>query len=325
MTSGRYSENLLTSLHRWASGQDENFITEGLAHLICRLLDNDPIVGVEFVRRLTGGKINIADADAASSRVSTQVSLVLGRPDLEIRNGHQLAFVEVKVESGLGNRQIERYLAELDKNTDCADKTLVLLCRYSTEVSPDVSSRVVKRRWFEIADWLRELRVGIEEPISSFLADQFIEFLKTRGITMEKVGPELVLGIRSLHSLLMMIEETLNWTKTAYTSTKGRDFVGFNLVGKKYFFGIYDADPQILVFETYECPVPEDAVGRTGGVGKVFEEKYRPLGRKWRNELVLDSPEVRFFEVSKEDQLDRIKSFWLECHCSLAKIGIGVD
>src|SRR2546430_11699099 len=88
-------------LHKWASRQDENFLTESLAVVLEQLLVLAPAVGTRLVARLTGGFIDLPPEDASAIEIRTQVEGREGRPDLELRTPHQLAWVEVKVEPHL--------------------------------------------------------------------------------------------------------------------------------------------------------------------------------------------------------------------------------
>ena len=47
------SSNLFLRLHKWASRQDENFLTESLAVVLEQLLVLAPAVGTRLVSRLT--------------------------------------------------------------------------------------------------------------------------------------------------------------------------------------------------------------------------------------------------------------------------------
>src|SRR5438105_12670390 len=93
--------NLFLRLHKWASRQDENFLTESLAVVLEQLLVLAPAVGTRLVARLTGGFIDLSPEAASAIEVRTQVEAGQGRPDLEIRTPHRLVWLEVKAESEL--------------------------------------------------------------------------------------------------------------------------------------------------------------------------------------------------------------------------------
>src|SRR5438067_10179666 len=95
------TNNLFLRLHKWASRQDENFLTESLAVVLEQLLVLAPAVGTRLIARLTGGFIELSAEDASAIEIHTQVETGEGRPDLEIRSPHWLAWIEVKAESEL--------------------------------------------------------------------------------------------------------------------------------------------------------------------------------------------------------------------------------
>src|SRR5262245_49354211 len=101
--------NVFHRLHKWAHRQDENFLTESLAVVLEQLLVLAPAAGTRLIARLTGGFIDLPPEDASAIELQTQVEAVTGRPDLEIRTPHKLAWAEVKAESELRTGQLEGY------------------------------------------------------------------------------------------------------------------------------------------------------------------------------------------------------------------------
>src|SRR5438093_13344680 len=100
---GSPPNNLFMRLHKWASRQNENFLTESLAVVLEQLLVLAPAVGTRLVAQLTGGFIEELSAENASAiEIRTQVEAGKGRPDLEIRTVGRLVWIEVKAQSGLG-------------------------------------------------------------------------------------------------------------------------------------------------------------------------------------------------------------------------------
>lgn len=79
------SRNLLVRLHKWASRQDENFLTECFAHLLVHLVDHEPEAACNILGRLTNGFLRLAVSDLRFLEVTTQITTLEGRPDLEIR------------------------------------------------------------------------------------------------------------------------------------------------------------------------------------------------------------------------------------------------
>ena len=216
------TNNLLSHLHRYASRQDENFVTEAFAHLLRHLLENEPSVAVRILSNLTGGILVAIPEQAPSITVTTQVSTEQGRPDIEISTLDSIVYVEAKVESELGERQLERYLEELEKRSVFATKGLVLLSRYPIELADSIASVVVARRWYQVADWLfgEMQRDSLASEVSRFLVDQFTDFLTQRGVTMEPVGWQLIEGMKAFRGLLGLVQEALAALKVTYQEDK---------------------------------------------------------------------------------------------------------
>ncbi len=163
--------NLFQRLHKWAWRQDENFTTESLAVLLEQLLVLAPAVGVNLVCRLTGGFIDVPHEDASTIELHTEVEAVTGRPDLEIRTPHRLAWIEVKVESELRTGQLAGYRVLLGES-GVAQTWLVLLTRYPEVFKPEDTKPDSQVRWFELADWLETELPAVEatSEVAGFLA-----------------------------------------------------------------------------------------------------------------------------------------------------------
>ncbi|WP_165251208.1 PD-(D/E)XK nuclease family protein [Paludisphaera soli] len=304
------TNNLLSRLHRYASRQDENFVTEAFAYLLRHLLENEPNVAVRILSRLTGGILNASADQASSITVTTQVATEQGRPDLEISTLDSLIYVEAKVDSELGDRQLERYREELQKQAGFAYRGLVLLSRYPVSVPHSVAGLVVSRRWYQVADWLLdELQGGsLGSDVSRFLVVQFTDFLTQRGVTMEAVGWQLVEGMKAFRGLLGLVQEALAALKITFQKTNGWESINFYLDAKNFWVGMSYDRPGILIFSTLLSPVGSDGVEKAG-FGRVEPEGNSPTGIKWVNELVLYSEDVHFFARSRASQLQCIEQF----------------
>ncbi len=310
MTSPRNS-NLLVALHHWASRHDENFITDAFAHLLRHLLADDKAVGIELLMYLTDGRFSAALAEKTIN-VRTQVTVAKGRPDIEISSSTHLLYVEAKVESGLGEQQLERYLMELGAQKPQEASTLVVLSHYPIEIPTAIRNRVVARRWYQVAHWLIEslARGDVKNDVNKFLVGQLIDFFQARNITMEKVGPEMLTGLRAFRSLTAMLSEAIAGRRMTVKDSFGRDWAGyyFDKGKQEFFLGVYYERLNILVFETKSFPVVADADTRLG-FGKVSRVSHTLNKRIWTNELILDSDEVKIFELARDEQMHRIERF----------------
>lgn len=298
--------NLLISLHGWAHRQDENFVTDSFAHLLRQLLEGDPTVGLDILARLTDDHFPPADVDVKMIRIRTQVTGQFGRPDLEIIYANHRILIEVKVDSGLGDDQLGRYLKILGLNT--CNTTLILLSRHAVEVDSNIKDQVIAKRWFEVAHWLGEHidAERIVHPINQFLVRQFAGFMEYRGMTIEKIGPELITGLAAIRNLAGMLELWMIDHQRTSAPSFGRNWSGFYTPRdtQNYFVGLYHDHPGVLVFETNKMPFNKDAASQLG-IGRVLKAS----GLKWVNEFPLNDPDDNFFSLLREQQIAKLEQF----------------
>jgi hypothetical protein len=205
------NSNLLVPLHRYASGQDENFTTEAFGHLLRHLARNEPEVACNIIAKLSGDRHRLTIFDLNGLIVRTQQRHEAGISDIELDGPHDFLLIEVKIGSPVWNDQLKRYRQRVEDHRKEGEikGSLVLLtpAGYSPaeecDVRPDASPT-----WSGVADWLRG-ETGKLRPVGKYLVDQFIEFLQFRGLTMEKVDKELELGLRAMMNLLKMLRQVL--------------------------------------------------------------------------------------------------------------------
>src|SRR5581483_1945661 len=144
-----------------------------------------------------------------------------------------------------------------------------------------------------------------------FLVEQFIGFLGARNMTMQQVTWELPGGVRALRALADMLYEAATACGIKARLWGGRERMGVNIDGRRFWIGVYYEKPEVLVFETNYAAVDRGAAERLGA-GTVWEWTQAP-GFGWRRELSLDSEETHFFSRSKASQLQLLESFLREC------------
>jgi len=301
--------NLLVALEKWASRQGENFLTDAFAHLLRHLRDNEPEAFVEVLSFLTDGRLTCEARRAGAVEITTQVAKDEGRPDMEIRSGAHLVYVEAKVESGLGWRQLKRYRAALEKE-DAERKTLVLLTRYHVEPDDATGEPHVCRRWYAVADRLSRLLQldAWQDPLSGFLTRQLVEFLQEKGMTMEQVTWELRNGVRAMWDLLEIVGEALLSQNAKLKWSVGREWAGHGVNERTAWVGIAWEEPEQLFFHTWEYPTPENGA-EIIGYGEVRPYRWSSTGFAWYNTLDLAAEDVHFFARSRESQMRCIEEF----------------
>ncbi len=312
--------NLLTRLHKWASRQDENFVSEVFAFLLQQLLEEEPEAAVRLLNQMTNGFFNLTPPEAGAVEVRTQVVLGEGRPDLEIRTSRQLAYIEVKVEAEVNLEQLARYRRMLGES-GAQSTALVLLTRYPITL-PEADERPdFAVRWFQIAEWINEQRgTHAFKPVSGYLVEQFLDFLGEKNMIMEQVTWELAGGIRALRTLVDMLLEAAAACAVRARQSASPTYMGIELERPRYCAGIYFDRPEFLVFETHYQKVDPALAARLGVAG-VYEWESEP-GHGWRRELSLESEEVHFFARSKASQLQLLENFLRECLTTVRQIEI---
>lgn len=306
------ANNLFLRLHKWASRQDENFLTESLAVVLEQLLVLVPAVGTRLIARLTGGFIALPPEDASAIELHTQVETGQGRPDLEICSAHRLAWVEVKAESPLRTGQLEGYRVLLGASE--VEKTqLLLLTRYPEVFRPGDARPDLEIRWYEFADWLEDEipACKVAGDVAVFLARQLLDFLGERGMRLAQVGKYMPEGVRALSNLSNMLFEAAGACKVAVKKSAGWDFYGVYLDGQKYWMGVDLPEPETLWFRTC-CRIDPGAAAKLG-VGELREENWVPGRSRWCRGVELDSEPVHFFARSKVSQMRWLEGFLREC------------
>lgn len=300
--------NLFLRLHKWAVRQDENFVTESLALVLQDLLDREPAVGVGLLRFLTGGLVEVAPEDAATVDVRTQVETDRGRPDLEIRAQGCLIVVEVKVESDLQTGQLEGYRRYLEES-GAVRKGLILLSQYRVRLGDEVEKPDIHRRWYEVAEWLDEARqqTPLANPVTRFLCNQFLDFLEARDMTISQVSGSLADGLRSLSSLLKMLEHAAASCRVSVARSSSWERIGLQL-DKRHWIGVVYDEPERLRFQTEGGRIDPQAA-RGLGVGTVLEQNWAPGGFVWRRTEDLNSEQVHFYARSRARQMQWLEEF----------------
>jgi hypothetical protein len=252
--------------------------------------------------------------DAGSIEINPQVETGQGRPDLEIRIPDRLMWIEVKAESELRTGQLEGYRQLLAASGASATR-LGLLTRYPAEIGRDAEHPDHQVRWFEVADWLEEKLPELEDEgaVVVNLVEQFLSFLRMRGMTLTQVGKYMPEGLRALNNLLNMLFEAVKSCNISSVK-RAADWYDIGLRfkhGGKYWIGVHLDDPDKLWFRTLG-PINAEAAGRLG-VGELLEETGVPGGYCWRRGVQLDSEDIHFFSRSKVSQMEWLQEFLREC------------
>ena len=119
---------------------------------------------------------------------------------------------------------------------------------------------------------------------------------------MDKVSWELVNGIKSFQSLLLMINEALTALKIPiYAKSGGWNWHGYYIEDKKFFVGIYLDRPNLVRVNTEEVILKQ-------GTNTLISEGQIDNGR-WFNDLDLEDEGIHFFARTKVSQVECLKEF----------------
>ena len=321
--------NLLLALYTYASQQDENFTTEAFVHLLRHLQIHEPKIACAFLDFLTKERIRFEPNECLKLQIRTQWSFSGGTPDILIRGPDHFVIVEVKVEAQPGVTQLDRYREQLKKQNE-RHTCLTLLSRYPVDSNEKVKADECVR-WHGIGRLLDDQNVAkVSEPVSAMLIRQFLEFLRERGMAMEKVGWELTRGVQALLSLMTLLEEAIDSSKEIKNRGRlgGTGHNGFDLSinGTRCWSGVYLSRPQVLVFEAYNLP---EAAAQNAVAGRIVRkndpdfghfEKQSKGASKWVNTLDLESENVHFFALSPDNQQLRLEEFVSTCASEIKKM-----
>jgi len=255
------NENVFSSLSKYGSGVDENYLTEALVFVTKLLLDRKPATGLDMVNLLCGQRQETCFSHPTSVLISTQVTTDMGRPDIVISGEATLVYIEVKHDSPLGLRQLERYKAQLQES-GVPNTRLVLLTR--SRNSPVETTLQLGDYyhiyWYEIYNWLHT--TNTQDDICQYFVQSLMSFLEEKRMSMKRVTWEYIQGIPALLNLTDMMETAITEVMPAVklTRTAGWFWRGFYL-SEDYWFGVRYAQVLLLVFEnnrgnspvTYKC------------------------------------------------------------------------
>ncbi len=243
------TSNIFSILSRYAFRQEENYLTEALVYLLNTILEKEEQIGLVILTNLCGEKTAAWISESEVISIATQFSTEGGIPDIVINAGDEkMVLVEVKHDSSLGEGQLESYYAYLEKlKTD--DKQLVLLTRsrhsiQETNLDQELFHHVC---WYEISGWLSE--ADFQDEVVKYLVEQFLDFLKEKEMSMEKITWEYIQGVPAMLNLVTMIGTAISevFPESSTKKTVGASWAGYYVEG--IFIGFRYASPLLIVFE----------------------------------------------------------------------------
>jgi len=198
--AGKRGLHLFGLLAQHAKANSENFLTDSFVVLLSSLLDGDRNNGLALLCDIFGHPFDTLGEMGFLIRPWSIESI----PDFVITTPNILIVVEVKEESKVDKKQLR---AHRERFKDQCHK-LILLSKYPES---DCQGLVDKHLyWFDIYDRLYEVQQSIKDSISAFLLDDFLNFLRQKGLFMDKIEKEYKKGVCSLGNLLKMVQLSLS-------------------------------------------------------------------------------------------------------------------
>jgi hypothetical protein len=136
-------------------------------------------------------------------------------------------------------------------------------------------------------------------------------------MAMKRIHEHLPEGIKSLRSLLLMVEEAARACGLRPRGSMASKYLGYNCdrgnETNRYWVGVSFAWPNCLWFQTYDVFIDKAIPGRLGIGGEVEEKAWAPSGYAWTVALDLSSENGAFFQASASEQYHRVESFLRDC------------
>lgn len=294
-------DNVFTSLEKYNSATDENYLTEAFVFLLNTLLKNEPLISCELLTTICAQNNDFKFTPQDNISILTQETTEYGRPDIKITSPDKQIFIEVKHDSPLGHTQISRYTKALETSL-AEQKHVVLLTRFAVDFSEQQEKPYKHIRWYEVYNWLSEAKSKISDAVSIYLIESFNSFLEAKQMSMQKVGWEYINGVPALNNLMTMIEVALEGAHLkVYAKSAGWEFKGFWLEKKEFACLIYYNNPLVITFELVNKGKYD-----TTRLKKPTYELREGNDRLW---FRLPLEDFYFFSLNKDAQLEVIAKF----------------
>lgn len=296
--------DIFSALAKYDSAEDENYLTEAFVFLINSLLAEERNIGLEVLAQLCISENDFAFDIEEGISVSTQETTEQGIPDIKVSSSNKLIYVEVKDYSPVDPSQLKRYKKTLESSS--ADiKRLILLTRFPIDVSEHKGIPNKHVCWFEVYNWLANIRQKSQDPVSAYLIESFMSFLEVKRMSIEKVGWEYTNGVAAFNNLINMVEAAIKDVGISFHKRYPRaaawDSKGFWLENKKYYCGIYYNAPLAVIFKAFHR--------RDLNLDNVQAPSYpikEAFASMW---FMLQLEDIHFFALDKDKQLEEITKF----------------
>ncbi|MBU2221245.1 MAG: PD-(D/E)XK nuclease family protein [Candidatus Omnitrophica bacterium] len=280
------ADDIFSSLAKHNSTIDENYLTEAFVFILNSLLKNNRSQCIKILKYLCINKNDYDFSPKEEIIISTQETTEQGRPDIKISSPNKVIYIEVKHDSGLGYKQLERYRYAL-RSSNVPIKKVILLTRFAIDFEEDQVKPYRHVRWFQIHNWFAGLRV--KDPIDEYLIKSFLKFLEVKNMSIQKISWEYIDGVSAFKNFINMLEVAIkDASLKIHKKSPGWDHTGFYIENNRKFCGVYHDNNLLLKFEVYS-------------------------DRKTLYSSGLNLELIHFFCLSKDEQLNQLTQFIKKC------------
>lgn len=280
--------NIFSALSKYNSAKNENYLTEAFVFILNHLLQNDRPLCLPILEILCVNNDEYSFGIDEEISITTQETTEFGRPDIQILTPDKLIYIEVKHDSGLGDKQLDNYNQALIKyGLNKTITRLIFLSRFPSDL-PESSEKPNKHvHWYEIYNILSKYQT--KDQVIKFLIQSFMEFLEVKKMSVQKVTWEYIKGVTAFKDLINMLGVAIEAAGlTIYQKTAGWEWMGYYIEDNNNFLGVYYDTPLFISFGT-------------------------TINGKWKTVHTLDFEQIHFFSLNKDEQFEKITNFIKVC------------
>jgi len=157
-------------------------------------------------------------------------------------------------------------------------------------------------RWYQIYNWLTEVKVKLEDPVGIYLVKAFQRFLEVKQMSLQRIGWEYINGVPGMNNLFTMLDVALDRASIPrHSKTAGWDYGAYWLDDRKYTAVIHYDQHLIITFEIVDKTEYDKSL--------LKDDKYELREGKERLWFRLPLEEIHFFSLDKDEQLEEITKF----------------
>lgn len=208
--------NRLLTLYKKCRNTDKTPLEDFTTEILVGILDGNAELLDKFVN-------NVLKVDGYGFSIESQVKYTLENDinciiDMVVSNEENICFIENKIHSGEGKRQLERYTKVLNEIHSIQTKNIFLrYCTKNYDPKEITNVNFLQYRWSDIYNFLEEYQ--------GEMVDEYLEFLRGEG--MASAGAfnyEDLIVMKNLTSTITKMDECLDNTKDILMKEFGKPY-----------------------------------------------------------------------------------------------------